>query len=359
MRFLLVAQTLRNRSFMLHLKEEGHDVAILAPSFLQDPEIETLSIPQQAVDWKPDLTIFLEPGMGELARTFESMKMKVFNGGVYHDYLHKDPDYANVLASRVKVPVMPLDNGGTHLQLAGMYNGKSFVGPALSYSLDRGIMRRKTTGPVEACTIHAISSKSKTVRETFLKLEKLFATIKFCGIIFIDVQLEPKTLSPHIHKMSVEIPDGFLPAFLGGLRQDLSKLLLNVANGNINKYRFTKEVAGAVKVTLPPYPHTTLPDVAENERERLQSLLHSLSTGKQIASSGQMYWLDVEKHDDQYITTGPEIGFMQAVGSLQDLPYLTGHEISQLDTQDIFQYRTSMGTDLATSLANFEADRAI
>lgn len=356
MRFLLVEKTLKNRQLLDILKLENHDVALLSGE--KDPLHNTFHKPQDALEWKPDAAIFIDPGMGELARAMSQTGVKTVNGSVYHDYLNNDPEYANVLASRVKVPVMALDNGGFHLHLAGFYSGKHFVGPALSYSIDYGLVRDNKTQPAEACAIHKIPMDSKIVLETFGKLTKLFTAIQFCGIIFLDVQIDPDTGHPHIHRMSVAPPEGFVPAFLAGLEQEVGRFLYGLASGKNFTYNFTNEVSGSVKVSLPPYPHHTLSWIKDDEtRAKIQSQLSlEYPTHSLPYQYNDMYWRDALPNEEGLVDIqGPEVGYVSAAASFYELPYvLDGLANTMLDLLPEAQWRSSAGKELATSLAYFE-----
>lgn len=340
MRFLLVEQTLKNRQLMDILKEEGHEVALLSP--IQDPLHITYNKPMEALEWHPDVAVFIEPGMGELARAIStSSGVKVFNGSIYRDYINNDPDYANVLASRVQVPVMPIDNGGLHLRLAGVYSGKYFVGPPLSYSLDNGLLRDNPSKPVEAVYIHQLSQDCPLIEHTFIKLNKLFTALQFCGIILIDVQVDPSTGLPHIHRMSVNLPDGFLPAFIAGLDQELGKFLHGVASGKKFNFSFTPDVSGSVKVTLPPYPHHHLAPSALVERTSLPIKFNNT------------YWADaLPVSEDTVETQGPVVGYSSSTASFDTLPYVLDTLAKTfLDELPEAQWRSDTGKELATSLA--------
>ena len=355
MRFLLVAQTLRNLSLLDKLEVEGNETAVLTS--LDVPGKLTFHSVKEASEWSPDTILFLETGMGELAAGLVKAGLNVFNGSIYHDAISEDPDYASVLASRVKVPILPVDNGGIHIHLAGFFSTKGFVGPALSYATERDLLPGSVH--TESVTIHAVPDNSPLVRETYYKLEKLFTALKFCGIVFLDIQVDPETKTPHIHRMSVDIPDGFLAAFLAGADtkpNTVTRLLSGLAQGRKFSYTFTTEVAGAVKVTLPPYPHTDLSCEMEDEREALQRLARKVSAGRHVTSVDGVnaYWLDVERIDGSYVTTGPEVAYVTDIGSLQELPYILGTAVDGLRLQGILQYKSSLGKELATSLAHFE-----
>ncbi len=355
MRFLLVDQTLRNLSLLDHLEKEGNETAVLTSHEL--PNRTVFHTVSSALEWGPNTVIFLEAGMGKLAADLDKAGVNVFHGGVYHDTLTEDPDYASVLASRVKVPILPVDNGGVHLHLAGFFSKKGFVGPALSYAVETELL--PGSSQTESVTIHAISDNSPIVRETYYKLEKLFTALKFCGMVFLDIQVDPDTKVPHIHKMTVEIPDGFLAAFIEGASikpNTVGRLINGLSQGRKFNYTFTSEVAGTVKVSLPPYPHTELEGETDTEKEVITRLTQRLSSGRhlEVEESISPYWLNVDRTGDGYTTTGPEVAFISGTGSLQELPYILGTAIDGLRLNGTLQYKSSLGKELATSLAYFE-----
>lgn len=357
MRFLSVAKTLRNLSVLDKLQEEGHEVAVLTTANPREG-YTAFSEAKAALDWNPDICLFLEAGMGRIAESISQLGFPVFNGGIYHETLYSDIDYASVLASRVKIPILPIDNGGVHLHLAGFYSSKAFVGPALSYSVETGLL--PSSSKTEAILLHAVPNESPVVQETFYKLEKLFTALKFCGIVFLDVQVDPETKAPHIHRMSVDVPDGFWPTFLGGITKEAGSLLKGLATGRKFNYVFTEDVCGSVKATLPPYPHTELPSESEEEAAIIRKAIHSLSAGKHVhVSPGvDVSLLDVETREGQYVTTGPEVAYITATGTLSDLSYVLGTAIDGLGLAEI-QYKSSLGKELATSLAYFEDYQAL
>ena len=138
------------------------------------------------------------------------------------------------------------------------------------------------------------------------------------------------------------------------MHRDLSLFIKGITSKKISKFKFTREISGAVKVSLPPYPHSTVPWVEDQcERVAIEEALTRPSKGVQVPDHGNFYGINVERSENGYTTTGPEVGYVTAVDDLQSLPYVIQHYIDELCVGDL-QYRSSVGKELATSLAYFE-----
>ena len=304
MKFLVADPEKRNPYILQRIKDEGNEVLLLTQSKHRDYNLcESVFTPQEALEWNPDVALFI-PGLGQAAHHFYSRGIKVLGGGLIHDTFYEDPEYVTVLASRVRVPICRLDNGGPKIKAAGLYSKTGFIGPALAYSQEFGL--HSNSGNAEAIFLRQLPSDSILVRETFSKLEKALTCVDFCGWVFLEIQLDPDTGVPHIHSLSVEIPEGFYAAFLEGLDQPLSKLLESVANRKKGfTFQFKEELVGAVKVTIPPYPLTKFPWLEGAEQLVAEQLVLRGAKGLEIPSSGH-HWVDVTQGDGLK-TSGPEI----------------------------------------------------
>lgn len=356
MRFLLVDIDNRLGFILRRLQEEGHEVLLLAKRQGIEDLVPTVYSPQVALEWKPDIALFNAPGAGTFAKHLMDNGVKVVGGGLLHDDLDRDKEYAAVLASRVRVPIFDLDNGGIRLKLAGFFSGKSFVNPTLSFAIDKGLLHGLNTP--EALVVHALPEHCWLVDETFTKLSQLFTAFNFKGVVCLDVQIDPETRIPHVSSMDVHVPDGFWAAFISGLEQPLGEFLKGLASGKRFKVKYTEEVSGAVKVSVPPYPYVECPWLDDDVREAVEAHIRIGARGKHIENpteNGSVYWLNVQKNGTgtSYVTTGPEVAYVGASGELTDLPFILQAQIEQLNIPNA-QHKASVGYKLGRSLAYFE-----
>lgn len=352
MKFLVADPDKRNPYLLAKLAEEGNEVLLLTHSKYRDYNLyPTVHSPQDALEWNPDVALFI-PGLGQVAHQFYSRGIKTLGGGLIHDTFHEDPEYVGVLASRVRVPICRLDNGGPKIQAAGLYSKTGFIGPAVSYSQERGL--HSNTGNPEAIFLQQLPSDSLLVRETFLKLEKALTCVDYCGWVFLEIQLEPETGVPHIHSLSVEIPEGFYAAFLEGLNQPLSKLLHSVANRKKGfTFDFKEELVGAVKVTIPPYPLMRFPWLEGAELIAAEHLVLRGAKGLPIVQP-ETYasWVDVRRDGESLQTTGTEVAWVTGSGEWDSLiPEL---EKKAADTIPQAQFKQNLGLKLKKNLTYFE-----
>lgn len=351
MKFLLVDPEKRNPYLLSKLAEEGNEVLLLThPKYKGYNLHPAVYTPQEAMEWNPDVALFV-PGLGQMAHQFYSRGIKVLGGGLIHDTFYEDPDYVGILASRVRVPICRLDNGGPKIQAAGLYSKTGFIGPALSYSQERGL--HSSSGNPEALFLQQIPSDSILVRETFIKLEKALTCVDYCGWVFLEIQLDPETGVPHIHALSVELPEGFYAAFLQGLQQPLSKLLHSVANRKKGfTFDFTEETVGAVKVTVPPYPLMRFPWLEGAELIAAEQLVLRGAKDLEISvPENYAHWVDVRK-SDKLLTTGTEVGWITGSGEYESLvPQLEQLAAATLPQA---QYKQNLGLKLKKNLKYFE-----
>lgn len=356
MRFLLVDIDNRLGFLLRQLRDEGHEILMLAKKQGIEDLVPTVYSPQAALEWKPDIALFNAPGAGTFAKHLTDEGVKVVGGGLLHDDLDRDKEYSAVLASRVRVPIFDMDNGGIKLKLAGFFSGKSFVNPTFSFAIDQGLLPGLDT--TEALAVHTLPENCWLVDETYTKLSQLFTAFNFKGVVCLDVQIDPETRIPHVTGMDVQVPDGFWAAFLSGLEQPLGDFLKGLASGKRFKVKYTEEVSGAVKVSVPPYPYIECPWLDDDVREAVEAHIRIGARGKHIedpVEQGSTYWLNVQKNGTgtSYVTTGPEVAYVGASGDLTDLPFILQNQIEQLNIPNA-QYKDSVGRKLGRSLAYFE-----
>lgn len=358
MKFLVVDTDVKHQYLAKQLQDEGHEVLLLTPGdYRTEDLVPRTHNPQEAETWNPDIAFFNRPGAGHYANLLQKNGTKVVGGSLLHDNIHNDPEYAAILASRVRVPVFPMDvRFGIKLNLAGFFSGKSFINPAFSYFQDFGLLDKG--GPPEGMAIHALPSECPLVQETFGKLEPLFCAHNFIGPVFLQMHIDFETKVPHIHAITLTPPDGFWPAFIAGLDVPFGRFLQGLASNKRFDVKFTEEVSGAVKVSLPPYPVFDCEWLEGDERLAARELLARGARDVHIdapAETSDIFWMNVRRNGtgDTYLTTGPEVAFVGGVGDWSGLTYVLKNRADRLNiprSQYTFQL---IGRGLSESLAYF------
>lgn len=357
MRIALVAKDARKAFLLRRLQEEGCDVLLLTKKVVPENLVPTISDPEELEKWKPDIALFVDTGGGLFAKHLQDKGIKVVGSGLLHDHLDKDPEYASVLASRVKVPVVDVDNRGVYLYLAGFFTRRGFVGPAYSYAVDRGLLPGGKTE--EAVVMYAIPDGAKIVEKTFKKLEKLFSAFNYTGFILLYIQVDPESGEPNIRKIKVHLPDCFWPAFLAGLRQPLYRLLEGLADNCRFRVKYTRDFACAVKVSIPPYPWIKFPWLSGAEAEQAYNLLIKGSIGKKVRfNEPDNYPLQIAQSNGEYITTGPEVAYSTTVGDIYDLPFIIAAQVASLRIKSP-QWHQSPGRSLVVGLSYCEKSNSL
>lgn len=354
MKFLIVDPEKKNPFVAERLMLEEQEVALLStPEALGRYNLcKTLLSPGEVEFYSPDIVLFTSPGLGKFAYGLYSRGIKVVGSSLIHDTFHEDPNYATVLASRIHVPICPIDNHGPKIRLAGLYSKKKWIRPGLAFCTHSGLLETNRVGNmIEGVVLRRIPDNSKLATETFVKLERMLTAVDFSGWIFLDVELDPDGC-PHIHRLSVENPDGFWPAFLEGLKQPLYRVLEGVASTRKGfTFQFAEQLVGAVKVSLPPYPANR--QSSPSDRELLEHLVFAPYRGVEL--EGSHYWTGV------YLNGGsapksdsPELGWVaDSSDSLQDLSYQLRTTAAAVHPES--QFRHNIGLELGESLLAFSS----
>lgn len=353
MKFLLADPDKRNPYLLARLVEEEHEVLLLTHVKHKEYNLQSVVYhPSEGLDWNPDIALF-QPGLGQAAHQFYSRGIKVFGGGLIHDTFHDDPEYIGILSSRVRVPICRLDNGGPKIKAAGLYSKTGFIGPALAFSQENGL--HSQGGTPEAIFLQRLPSDSQLVHDTFVKLEKVLTCVDYCGWAFLEIQLDPETGAPHIHALSVDVPEGFYAAFLKGLTQPLGKLLNSVANRKKGfNFDFTEDLVGAVKVSIPPYPLVRFPWLEGPYQLVAEQLVLKGAKGHKILQPEKYAnWLDVRRTEDGLETTGPEVGWVTSQSDNWD-DLISRLETLAQDTIENAQYKQNLNNKLKKHLTYFE-----
>lgn len=110
-RFLLVQESLLDRSLMAALQREGHEVGFLVPPEGLSPvpiapNIPIMTTPEQAVDqFDPTVVMFPKPYVGPLATELIRKGRNVVGSSVsHHELASVDPRFGNVLLNNAGVP---------------------------------------------------------------------------------------------------------------------------------------------------------------------------------------------------------------------------------------------------------------
>lgn len=363
MKFLMVGRSTRHSYLLNEIKKEGHEVKFLAGK--PDPQhnlVEYLETPSQALEWKPDVVIFVEPGFGELSRVFQGRKIKTFGGSLILDSLHSDKEYLSVLGARAKVPIFPLENPtAPTLRMAGCFSGKGLLHPVLAYGVDDDLLPGIKSH--EALTLVALDPECRLVQETMKPLELVLNAFNANGWFFLEVHLVERypgsiDFVPHIHNVSVEIPDGFLPAFCSGLQQNISDFYLGASSGKRFCAKFSEEPTCAVKVSIPPYPNVDWPWLSLEDRLSLQAKMLEGCKGilvEDYPGERTQYLLSVTRNGTgkTYHTIGPEVCYVTAQSDFQGLPYVVAATIAETKIPNAI-YRPHIGAELVEALSRFE-----
>lgn len=363
MKFLLVGRSTRHAYLGNEIRKEGHEVKFLVGKpDLEHNLVDYLESPSRALEWQPEVAIFLEPGFGEFARLLQSRKVRTFGGGLLLDSIHTDKEYLSVLASRAKVPIYPLESPTSPtLRMAGCFSGKGLLYPVLAYGVDNNILPGLDTK--EALTLVALDGECRLVQETMRPLEIVFNAFGLNGWIFLEVHLTERypgsvDFVPHIHSVSVEIPDGFLPAFCSGLQQEISSFYAGASSGKRFCAKFSEEPTCAVKVSIPPYPNIDWPWLTLEDRLTLQAKMLEGCRGIPIEDypgDRTQYLLSVTRNGTgrTYHTIGPEVCYVTAAGDFQGLPYTIAATVEETKIPNAI-YRSHVGSELIEALSRFE-----
>lgn len=358
MKFLMISENGRNAFLLRKLQFEGHEVLLLSKERAPDT-VPVVYDPESALQWEPEVVLFDSPGAGSLAKHFQDNKVPIMGGSLLHDTLHLDPDYIQTLASRVRVPVIPLDNGGLKLRLAGFYSKKKFIGPAYSYVQTRGLFSGSTEGPVETMRMHAIPEEHPIIQKTFGKLERLFTAFHLAGLVTLDIEIDPEDGNPNIHALSTQVPEGFWASWLAGLEGELGKVLHGIASGKKFSVKYTQNIASAAKVSVPPYPVIDFPWLPEDEQSIVRERVLRGAQGihvKEHETQNQIFWLNVKKNGtgNSYETVGPEVAYIATSCPLLQFSQVMKEEVLKMELPKA-QYRAGNDqTQLKNSLIFFE-----
>lgn len=363
MRYTVVCRKPDHFLLANRLRQEEHDVQVLAlPGEVRyDGLLPVVSAPSQVIKYEPDIVLFADPGLGVMAKNLQDVAgLRVVNGGVYQDELAHNPDWGALLANRVGFAAIPgFSFDRLTIKLAGFFSKKGFLPPALIYQEEKQLIPGAGPETVEGVTMAAIPPDTAgVVDETFIKVEKALAALKYIGFVFVDIQIAEDG-KPLCVRMTSEAPEGFYASFLSGLETPFGDVIKGSVFGRrFTHFKFSEGFACALRATLPPYPHIDFPWLAKEEKEEVLEKVtfgsKGLSLPEEILHRKDIMPVDVRRSKGgQLVTTGPVVTYIGAAEDPQRLALLISAASRSLSLPSI-QVRPVVGYGLGYDFAVLE-----
>lgn len=349
MKFLLVSRN-QDTAFIGDLiQQDGHSAKLFSPpgTFTVIPSV---SSPQDVLDYDPDIILSEAPGAGHLL-TQLGENVKIFGGGPIHDQIEHNPAWVTVMAAGIRYIVSDTDVGGPTFYVVGVATGEGFSAPAFVVHSLAKLSPSIGFHTPEVCVLEKVSREDEIFKQTFAKLEPLFQSWKYKGFVTLRVQLTPQ-MEYHTRSVHTVVPEGFMAAFAEGLSKGIWYFLKGAAGyklrRRLHQYDFRTQMAISVKLTLPPYPYTRtwewLPEEAGEDKQKVAYWLNQSTLGHRFASEGQnkVYWSQVTRDEESYVTTGPHIGYVSdCADDPTHLMFAVSDRLHRLTIPGV-QYRTSI-----------------
>jgi hypothetical protein len=319
--FLLVSRGCENAFLGEIIQKEGHSARLLAP-----PQVKTVIptiVPGNVEEFKPDIVFAESPGAGHLLQNLGE-NVKVFGGGPIHDQIESNPAWVTVAAAGIRYIVSDVDVGGPCLTLVGVATGEGFATPAFACQSLQKLYPSTGIYTNETCILEKLETDSTLYRETFGRLEPLFASWKYRGFVTLQVQMTDK-MEWHTRRIHTTVPEGFMAAFVSGLSKGFWYFLKGMAGyklrRRITEYDYSGQVSVSVKLTRAPYPYTETdrwyPGNKETGDQQIRYWLNDAACGSVFARSVQdkVYYSQVTPNEDGTLTsTGPHVGYVAHSG---------------------------------------------
>lgn len=226
---------------------------------------------------------------------------------------------------------MPTTNKGEYQYSIGCwFNGIDFVYPVFGIVDDTYFMDRDKGYPcIMGSTVRIFKESPKIFTETLWKLKSCLRSVNFRGFIMVDcIEDKVTNIYPHFRTDSIY-------AILESMQEEVGRTLVEIFNGGKKNIRYCKyEYSIAVRISVPPYPYSSLPFESFNKDVK----------GYCEGNAKHIWFREVNKDEKgRWKVTGGIIGAVTARGdTIKECRRRAYRTISNLNVE-WSQYRQDIG----------------
>lgn len=297
--------------------------------------IVSTSIDKLLKDTTPDLVVFDTYGMGRIADYVKGNGVKVLGGCRWADYVEVNREYSDTLMKQVGIIIAPKSKF-SHIKVGCelWWNGLSANIYNIIFDDDR--FMDGDVGVSVGCAgniVKMISNKARVVVEGIGKMERLLKKTTYRGPLSLNFLITPSNL------YGVNFVIGFRPnsthSLLELYRGNVTKLLWLIASSGQIKGEFSSDYAIAVRLSIPPYPHTKYTEGGQLDLD---------VDGINMWNSKHIWLRDVYK-DKTYKSAGCDGNLLSVTARGRDVMECRKRAYRTIDNLTIEdkQYRTDIG----------------
>ena len=289
---------------------------------------------------KPGLVVFDRVGLGKVADYIQKGGIPVMGGCRWADHATLDQSYGYKLMKQVGIQPYPLGAilEGVEVECELWWDGLCAIIHSVTLK-ERRFMNDGVGVEVECAgnAVKMVSPTNKLVAQGICKMERLLKKISYHGPISLRCRVNGEGL------FGLSFNVGFnydsIQALLEIHKDSVTQLFHSIATASNEYGEFTKDYAVAVRLSIPPYPHSRV-------KERVSI------DGVNSENAKHLWWKDVRKtRSGGYESAGADGNVVTVVARgryVDECKSRVYRTIKNLTIKDV-QYRTDIGKHVSGS----------